>query len=159
MMEFVYLADRPDAVSLIAQWYFDEWGHLRPGTTFERVLDNVSAALHRDRIPLILLAVLGGEIVGTAELKHREMDIFPEKKHWLGGVLVPVEHRGTGIAVSLIGKIVEIAASLGVRVLYLQTQQLDGGLYARLGWKPYRQVRYKGLDVLVMELDIEHFRA
>jgi GNAT superfamily N-acetyltransferase len=73
--------------------------------------------------------------------------------------LVPLEHRGKGVAVSLIGKIVEIAASLGVRVLYLQTPRLDGGLYARLGWKPYRQVRYKELDVLVMELEIEHFRA
>lgn len=159
MTEFVYLADRPDAVSMIAQWYFDEWGHLRPGATIERVLDKVRASLNRDRIPLIVLAVNGGEIVGAAELKHREMAIFPEQEHWLGGVLVPPEHRGKSIAASLIGKIVEIAASLGIRVLYLQTQRLDGGLYAGLGWKPYRQVRYKGLDVLVMELEIEHYRA
>ena len=154
-IKFEFLADRPAAAAAIAQWYFDEWGHLRPGTTVGRVLGKLQGSLNRDRIPLILLAVAGDEIVGVAELKYREMDCFPEKEHWLGGVFVAAEYRGKGIAAKLIGKIVELAKPLGVRTLHLQTQRWDGGLYARLGWKPVQRLRYKGLDVLVMALEIE----
>ena len=32
-----------------------------------------------------------GQIVGSAELKYREMeDMVPEKEHWLGGVYLAV---------------------------------------------------------------------
>jgi len=89
--------------------------------------------------------------MGVAELKFHEMDIYPEKEHWLGGVYVPVEHRGKGIASRLIRQAVRIARTLGVPTLYLQTEKLEGGLYASLGWVPVAQANNRGLDVLVME--------
>jgi GNAT superfamily N-acetyltransferase len=108
-------------------------------------------ALNREKIPLFVLAVEADEIVGVAELKYREMAIYPDKEHWIGGVFVPPAHRGKGIASRLANRIVEIAGSLGVKTLHLQTEKLNGGLYARLGWVATEQVNYRGLDVLVME--------
>jgi len=39
---------------------------------------------------------------------------------------------------------------MGISKLYLQTESLDGGLYARLGWKPVVESDTRGFPVLVM---------
>jgi GNAT superfamily N-acetyltransferase len=75
---------------------------------------------------------------------------YLEKEHWLGGVFVSAEYRSKGIALRLVDRALERARSLGVKVLHLQTEKMDGGLYAKLGWNPLEQVYYKGQEVLVM---------
>ena len=85
---------------------------------------------------IIVLAVEGAEILGAAQLKYREMDIYPEKEHWLGGVYVSKKHRGSKVAENVIGKVVSVAKQLNVDKLYLQTEDLRGGLYRRLGRHP-----------------------
>ncbi len=150
-MNFELLADREDAILTIARWYFGEWGHFGEGTSIEQFRDNLGKALHRDRVPLVVLAVECDAVIGVAELKFREMDIYPEKEHWLGGVFVPPQHRGRGIASRVAGRVPEIAESFGIAKLHLQTERLDGGLYARLGWRALEPVHYKGREVLVME--------
>lgn len=150
-LDLVLLSDRPDAASTVADWYLDEWGKRLPGLTAERIRAKIQGSLNRDRVPLIILAVQGNEVVGAAELKYREMDIYPEKEHWLGGVFVIPRCRGSGVASLLASRVMEIAKSFGIHVLYLQTEHMTGGLYARLGWKPIENVQYKGTNVLVME--------
>jgi len=154
-VHFVLLADRPDAAETVAQWYFDEWGHRVAGMTRERIAAKVRESSNTERIPLIVLAIEADEIVGAAELKYREMDIYPDKEHWLGGVFVAPHRRGRGIASRLANEVAEIANSFKVPVLYLQTEYRDGGLYSRLGWKPIERVRNKGLDLLVMERPLD----
>jgi GNAT superfamily N-acetyltransferase len=150
-MRFTFLADQPDALTTIARWYFDQWGHRIAGSSVDRICARLQQALNRDRAPLLVLALEGEEIVGVAELKFREMEIYPELEYWLGGVYVPVAHRGRAIATRVIGRAVELARSFGIDKLHIQTERVDGGLYARLGWCPLTRVNYKGLDVLVME--------
>jgi len=149
-MKFTFLADREHAIPMIANWYFAEWGHITK-LSVEATATKIRNGLNRDKIPLFVLAEEDDEIVGVAELKYREMIIYPDKEHWIGGVFVPPPHRGKGIASRVANRVVEIANSLGVKTLYLQTARLDGGLYAQLGWKPIEQLNYRGVDVLVME--------
>lgn len=153
-LQFENLADRPDAVPLVAEWYFGEWGYLNPAATLEKVAARLFASMNRDAIPLVVLAVMGDEIIGSAELKYREMTIYPEKEHWLGGVFVVPEHRGEGVAARLIDAVVNSARVLGVDVLHIQTERLDGGLYLKLGWQRTEQICYRGLDVLVMQREL-----
>lgn len=150
-LRFENLADRPDAVPLVAEWYFGEWGYLNPASTLEKVADRLIASMNHDAIPLVVLAVMGDEVIGSAELKYREMTIYPEKEHWLGGVFVVPEHRGKGVAARLIDAVVETARILGVDLLHVQTERLDGGLYRQLGWQCTERVCYRGLDVLVLQ--------
>jgi GNAT superfamily N-acetyltransferase len=150
-LRFQNLADRLDAVPLLGEWYFGEWGHLNPAATPEKIAARLFASMNRDAIPLVMLAVMGDEVIGSAELKYREMTIYPEKEHWLGGVFVVPEHRDKGVAARLIDAVVNSARVLGVDVLHIQTLRLDGGLYQKLGWQRTEQICYRGLDVLVME--------
>ena len=151
-LEFVFLADRADALPVVSKWYFDEWGHLLENDSIERMRDRMRAYMNRNEIPFMLLATHHNEVVGAAQLKYREMaEMFPDKEHWLGGVYVATDHRGKRYGSRIIEQIVEIAPRFGVQTLHLQTEALDGGLYARLGWTPCAQVNSKGLDVLVME--------
>jgi GNAT superfamily N-acetyltransferase len=149
-MHFTLLADRREAIPQIASWYFDQWGHLRKDPDLRDFEKKLQCSLNHDKLPLVILALENEAIVGVAELKFREMAIFPEREHWLGGVYVPVENRGRGIAAQLVQQALRIARTHGVATLFLQTERLDGGLYASLGWVPMEQVNYRGLDVLVM---------
>jgi predicted GNAT family N-acyltransferase len=150
-IDIKFLADKPDAVPLIAQWYFDEWGHKMKDNSVEKIRQRIEGMLNRDKIPLHVLGVKRNEVLGVAQLKIREMDIYPEKEHWLGGVYVVRGARGNGLASRLILKALELAKVFKVEKLYLQTERLDGGLYARLGWQPIEKVHYNGLHVLIME--------
>ena len=157
-MRFALLADCPEAIPKIAAWYFDQWGHLRPDTSLKDIESKLQGSLNHDELPLLILAIENVEIMGVVQLKHHEMDIYPDKEHWLGGVYVPVEHRGKGIASQLIRRALRIARTLGVPTLFLQTENLAGGLYAGLGWVPVARAKNRGLDVLVMEKTLDEKR-
>lgn len=55
------------------------------------------------------------------------------------------------MAEGVVNEAIRVASQMGVETLYLQTQDLTGGLYKRLGWKPIEQVNYDGEEALVME--------
>lgn len=153
-MELQLLAENQQALPIVAEWYFTEWGHLKKGNSLAKAKESLSDYLNTDKIPLLILAVESGKILGAAQLKYHEMTIYEDKEHWLGGVYVAKSHRGEKIAEAIIARIVSLAEQFGVSKLYLQTEHLDGGLYGRLGWNPIEKVTYRGLRVLVMEREI-----
>lgn len=147
-----YLGDHEEVLPTVARWYHDEWGHTAHARTVESTQARLRANLNRDTIPFSLVAMLGDVLIGSAELKYREMeDMFPEKEHWLGGVYIAPSYRGQGIASTIVEEIASQAPRYGVETLWLQTERLDGGLYTKLGWNPWRQVNNHGIEVLVME--------
>jgi GNAT superfamily N-acetyltransferase len=150
-LSFAYLTDGREAVPQIARWWFDEWGHFRPGDSLEALISRVHGLLDREGLPIPVVAIFEDRIAGVAVLKlHELFDLYPEKKFWLGDVFVAPEFRGQGIGSALAMKIVEIAQSRGIASLHLQTQSLDGGLYAKLGWEKIEQIHHQGYDALVM---------
>ncbi len=154
-MRFEFLANIQDAIPIIGQWYNQEWGRRIHGETEDESIKRVSEYLNIDKIPFILVATEQTEILGAAQLKYREMaDLFPDKEHWLGGVLVAPKRRGRGIGSQLVEEVASRAPSYGVTTLHLQTEQLDGGLYRRLGWQPVQEVDNHGMHVLVMERQV-----
>jgi GNAT superfamily N-acetyltransferase len=155
-LELVPLADRLDAIPAVAGWWFDEWGHERPGASRESFAADLRAEVHQDPLPLHLLAVRDDAVVGVAVLKLHELaDLYPNLRHWLTGVYVAPRSRGRGIAHGLAMRIVEVAGSLGARAIHLQTEALDGGLYAKLGWRPIERVVRRGIERVVMARTLE----
>lgn len=150
-MNFEYLADHKDKIPTIAKWYFDQWGDLEADNSLGKTILKLHNYLNRDKIPLLILAFDNHDTLGVAQLKYHEMKIFPEREHWIGGIFVPKQHRGKKIGQKLVEEIENLAKSLGVNTLYLQTRKLNGGMYKDLGWIPLEKVEYRGIEVLVME--------
>lgn len=153
-VKFVYLTDKMEIIPNLAQWYFDEWGQYLEESSVTLFESKLREYLNKDKMPLIILATINDEVVGAAQLRFREMSIYPDKEHWLGGVYVQPAFRGKDVASALVCQIETIATSLGVRTLHLQTERLEGGLYAQLGWQPFDTVNYRGVDVLVMQKNL-----
>lgn len=153
-MNFTLLADQPAAADTVAQWYFDEWASSVPDVTVENIRRKVARSISRHSAPMIVLAVEQDIIIGAAELKLREMTIYPEYEHWVGGVYVEKSRRGEGVGSGLVKEVIGRAKKANIEKLYLQTQALDGGIYARLGFQPLENVNYNGRDVLVMSAAI-----
>ena len=157
-MKIEYLADHENLLPVIGKWYFEEWGYLNKEKTLLSEIENLQIYLNKDKIPLMLLAIENDIPIAVAQLKYNEMTIYPQKKHWLGGVYVSKEHRGKGMAKKIISELIKKARLLNVEKLYLQTENLRGGLYAQMGWLPLEQINYHGTDVLVMVKDISLFQ-
>ncbi len=150
-----FLAAHPEAVPVVADWIFDEWAHKRVGLTREAHANEQAAELSRTRVPIQLVALEGQTVVGVAVLKPHEMlSRYPEWQHWLGSVIVRPDARGKGVATELCNQLEAVARSLNVPRLHLQTERLDGGLYARLGFQPVARVDHNGYRVLVMIKDL-----
>ncbi len=149
-----YLANQKKHIPQLAEWYFSEWGYLSEEITYASIIDKLSEYLNTDEIPLILVAIEQDQLVGAAQLKIREMSIYPDKEHWLGGVYVREDYRGQEIAKMIVENIIDTSSTLGVKKLHLQTENLNGGLYSRLGWQPFEKVNYRNVDVLVMDRQI-----
>jgi hypothetical protein len=150
-ISFGLLADYPHFIPEIAGWYFNQWGYEVPGNSLQKTVERIHAELNRGKIPLHLVAIDSSTLAGVAQLKIREMNIYPDKEFWLGGVFVNPLYRDRRLASALVQKSEEIAGSFMIETLYLQTEKLDGGLYSRLGWEPVEQVHYNGHEVLVMK--------
>lgn len=158
-MNFIFLADKQEMKPVVAKWYFEEWGQLVDGASVDSFDKKLNDYLNRDSLPLIVMAVEGDRVLGVAQLRYHEMTIYPEKEHWLGGVYVDHKHRGKKVASAIIHKVEEVALTLGVTEIHLQTECLDGGLYSRLGWQPVEQVNYRGVDVQVMTKRIKAYQT
>lgn len=148
-MEFRVLpADAPELLQL-AQWYHTQWGS-SAGLSLEEELHRLRKLQDDEGFPRLIAASDDGEIVGAVQLKRREMPAFPQYEHWLGSVFTTAGHRGRGLASQLVQHAAAQAVRMGVSQLYLQTEALDGGLYARLGWQQICEADSHGYRVLVM---------
>ena len=139
---------------MVAQWWHGEWGHER-GLSVETICDDLSSKLNLATLPVHVLALSEGRPLGVGALKRHEMrDVFPERSPWLGSLFVAPGHRGHGIGGKLVSELERIARERGFRQLYLQTEQLDGGIYARAGWRRLEELDYRGYRALTMAKEL-----
>ncbi|MCO7485603.1 GNAT family N-acetyltransferase [Stenotrophomonas maltophilia] len=148
-MEFRVLPADAAERQQLAQWYHAQWGR-DAGLTLEQELQRLDPPQDAEGFPHLIAAFEDGQVVGAVQLKRREMQTFPQYEYWLGSVFVADSHRGRGLASGLVEQAAAQAARMGVSDLYLQTEALDGGLYARLGWKPVQEADNRSYRVLVM---------
>ncbi len=153
-MKFDFLANHPQFVPTVARWYFDQWGYKTANNSYDQTLARLQKNLSFDQPPLAIVGLENDIPKAAAQLKIREMTIFPEREFWLGSVYVAEEVRGHGVGEMLVEHALERAHSLGIKTLYLYTSNLSGGLYARKGFLPVEQVYYDGKEVLVMQKEL-----
>jgi len=129
-----FLADHHEAIRPVSDWLVAQWGTDKSPVAVDEFADSLRSEMNRDRIPVQIVALVEQRVVGIAMLKKHELRaLHPELTNWLGSVFVDPQFRSRRIASLLVEKIEQMARNLDIRVLHLQTEDLTGGLYARLG--------------------------
>jgi len=137
---------------MIAQWHWDEWGHVDPNGSLESWIAGLERRTNRDSIPTTLVALTGDALAGSVTLVEHDMDTRDDLSPWLAGLFVQPDfrHQGIGSALTIAAK--EKADSLGVPVLYLYTRSAQR-LYERLGWTAVGTEHYEGRNVTIMQIE------
>ncbi len=150
-IETALLKERPDAVSQLAHWYYEEWGR-HDGKTLESVTARLAERVgNMDDLPLHVVAIGGDDVVGAAALVQSDMDILTELTPWVSSVYVADSHRRKGIGRTLLHRLEREARRLGFNRLYLYTRS-EGNVafYGGLGWQTIQEVDYHGKAFVVM---------
>lgn len=148
-MQIEYLADHPEALPLLAEWQHQEWGYIRPGDTIEKRRARLERFSQRDRIPLTVIALEDGEVLGSASLIEHDMETRMELTPWMAGVFVGEKYRRRGTGAELVRRIMVEAGRFRVPLLYLYTVHSEKW-YASLGWTLFERTSYKKQSVVIM---------
>lgn len=153
-VQFGYLADQPELVPQIIRWWHTVWTD-RMGSDFSSLEQQLADSLSKTEFPIHIIASVDGEPVAVAALKRQELEeLFPDKQHWLSSVYVDENWRGRQLGSRIAARAIELAREKGLPHLYLQTQNLSGGLYTKLGWQPIEQLSVRGDPTLLMILTL-----
>ena len=148
-MTIEYLADHPETVDMLVQWMHREWGSVRGGETLEQRRKRFAGSLNRDRIPLTVVALEAGELLGSASLVAHDMETRMELTPWLASVFVGEQYRRRGVGAELVRRIMAEAGKLKVPLLYLYTVHSER-LYASLGWTVAERTKFLEQPVVIM---------
>lgn len=150
-----YLADHRHAVAIIARWLFEEWGQECVRQSVEAMEATLRRRLHRNRLPIALVALDKATPIGTVSLKIREVEIRPEYEHWLGALYVAKSYRCRGVGSLLVEAAKSKARRLGLRTLYLYTRETETRrLYERLRFVEVEELRYLGRPAVIMSFNL-----
>ncbi len=144
--------DDTNLISLIADWYFDEWG-VDKTTTTKRL-----TGFPYNGIQFQMVMILDGLPIATGGVYDHVglLDAVPRLnvyQPWLALVYTLPEHRGKGYGALLCEKIQAHTRSTGIDMLYLFTHTAES-LYKRLGWEEMERVALKGKDIAIMKKEL-----
>lgn len=132
------LADHPEAIPVLREWFVREWpAYYGPGGPGNAEQD-LRTSSGRDALPIALVALLEGEVCGTAALKTHSVTTHAHLTPWLAALLVIPRFRRRGIGERLIGAIESLARERGCRRLYVGTRAGPGtpeSALRRRGWE------------------------
>ena len=152
-MKIALLADYPQHVETLARWHCEEDGRAEDPAWLDFWRRQLRAESGRERIPLAFVALDDDAPVGGVSLVEHNMLSHPELAPWLAGTFVHASRRGEGIGAELVRHATARARELGVRRLYLYSENARG-FYERLGWKHLWDESYEGEDVSLFALDL-----
>ena len=156
-MQLLNLMQRPDAISQLAQWHFQEWRHLFPHRTAQDFANELAECLHQSEmseteLPLPQSWVLvseSGEICGSVSLLLADMTTNRQLSPWLANVFIAPQYRGQGFGRAVVKAAMEKAFSRQLTQLFLFTPDQQA-FYEQLGWQLLHQECYEGEWVSIM---------
>jgi|694.fasta_scaffold30122_4 N-acetylglutamate synthase-like GNAT family acetyltransferase len=151
------IIDMPDDAgvqSFVAKTCVSFWRRDFPHDTDEWYLTLYAESLRSQTLPIVLIAHMGDEVVGTASLiADDELPDATELGPWLAAVFVEEERRGTGVGTALVQEMMTRARALQIERLYLYTENA-AAWYQLMGWRTLRTARLSDHDVTVMCCDL-----
>jgi N-acetylglutamate synthase-like GNAT family acetyltransferase len=141
------LAIHPEFLTTLAAWFESEWP--------EWYLSGRGNALQdlRDfsglgRLPLGVVAILDGSVVGIAALKAESITSHKHLTPWAAAGLVTPSLRGRGIGLRLVQALEEEARRLGFTRIYCATGSAEN-LLKRSQWQDIERTNHDGKALTV----------
>lgn len=144
-----FLADHPQFLTTIAEWIFDEWGHLEINTTIDSIISKLETQLNTKSPPIALVGLRQEIPIACSRIKIRELPSFPQYLYWLGSVYVLPEFRNQGIGSLVVENSSHIAFELGLQELFLYTHSHEN-FYSHLGFSAVERPYYQGRQIVIM---------
>ncbi len=132
------LHQHPQLRPAVAQLIYDEFWTHDPDASPAWMEGRLSEAADHARLPLSLVAMADGVMVGTINLIDNDDDKRPHLWPWLAALAVVPAWRSHGVGSQLVNALLQAAAALDIDTVYFGT---DGpGFYQRLGAVVHEQV-------------------
>jgi N-acetylglutamate synthase-like GNAT family acetyltransferase len=153
-LRIIDIPDDAGVQSFVAKSCVSYWRRDFPHDTDEWYLTLYAESLRSQTLPIVLIAHMGDEVVGTASLiADDELPDATELGPWLAAVFVEEERRGTGVGTALVQEMMTRARALQIERLYLYTENA-AAWYQLMGWRTLRTARLSDHDVTVMCCDL-----
>ena len=134
-----HLFEVPQHWRAAAELIHHEFWTTAPGASVEKMAARLLQASQADQVPLCLLALHEGELVGVVNLVDNDDEQHTDWTPWLAGMVVRADRRGCGVGSALVRALLNHAWLLGFERVYFGT---DGpGFYTRLGAVAHEQPR------------------
>ena len=140
--------------SFVAKTCVSYWRRDFPHDTNEWYLALYADSLRSQTLPIVLVAHMGDQVVGTASLiADDELPGATEPGPWLAAVFVNEEHRHAGVGTALVREMMSRARTVNIQRLYLYTENAVAW-YQAMGWRTLRKARLADHNVTVMCCDL-----
>lgn len=148
-MEIVNLKSLPSCIETVAQWHYQEWGALYPGSVLKDFQADMEASLLADSIPQTWVLAEGEGVWGSVSILEKDLPNYPELSPWLANVYVEPSRRGLGYGQRLVKIAMAFARQLSLTPLYLYTPD-QVQFYEKLGWQTFKEDVYQGKRIFLM---------
>lgn len=151
------LADRPEAISILAEWFFAEW-HAFDGRSRAEIEVQLRGNLNRDCAPVTFLAVLGSKVIGTVSLDLLDLPAYDHLSPWLASLYVAPAFRRAGTGRALVTHLIAFAHAKEVACIHLWTPG-STRLYEQCGWRILEKTTYSGQPITIMRFVVPYPRG
>jgi GNAT superfamily N-acetyltransferase len=145
-------SDDYNTLSLIADWYQDEWGI--PVADTVNNLRAVTADIHQFQMILSVngrAVATGGVYDHVALLNHKpELNVY---RKWLAQVYTIPGERGRGYGIGICEQIQDHCRNLAFGKIYLFTHTAQP-MYQKLGWSVIQRLTIGNRNIAVMEKNL-----
>ncbi len=136
-----YLADAPEVLSQLQEWFLREWApYYGPDGPGDAAHD-LRSSCNRRALPITLIAFRGDELCATGALKAESVETHKHLGPWVAALLVAPKYRRQGIRGQLVDALAELARELGFEQMYYGADVTDRYLEGN-GWQPLERVSY-----------------
>ena len=144
------LADHPEAIPTLAEWFSQEWNDYDKRTRLE-IEEQLRQNLGRDSVPITFVAIQNSQIIGTVSL---DLSDLPPYDHlfspWVASLYVPPAFRRRGVGRSLVSHVIDYARSKRLPRIYLWTPG-SPGFYEKCGWRVLLATTYSSRPITVLQ--------
>lgn len=157
----------PGLISEVIELWWQGQGELQKTHAkkpIESMTQNMLTHLNDNTLPLCLIALKQGKLVGMVRLTDvwtndqtvaPKIGSHPEWSPWVCGLIIDELHRKQGIGNTLLAAIQKKAVELGYRTLYIGAHGDAQAWYERHGYKQFDSDTFRGEHINLLRYDVQ----